>query len=120
MIPAKDAEALGAFSAESQHAGTGQTGDEYHSMSRRLVKSDELIKQLKHIVKAQHGKIEELRERLESEPAGTVRSQMAAHDQKDLKRVKEDNDELRRHVHRVKAENDRLKSESDTMRKANS
>lgn len=94
--------------------------DQQQVMMRRLWKSDELIKQLKHIVKAQHGKIEELRERLESEPAGTVRSQMAAHDQKDLKRVKEDNDELRRHVHRVKAENDRLKSESDTMRKANS
>jgi len=88
-------------------------------MMRRLWKSDELIKQLKHIVKAQHGKIEELRERLEFEPAGMVRAQMAAQDMTNFTRVKEDNEELRRHVHRVKGELEKVKSECDTLRRAN-
>mmetsp|Transcript_56336 Transcript_56336/g.98396 ORF Transcript_56336/g.98396 Transcript_56336/m.98396 type:complete len:644 (-) Transcript_56336:34-1965(-) len=93
--------------------------DEQQLMLRRLWKSDELIKQLKHIVKAQHGKIEELRERLEFDPTGQVRNLMAAHDLSNFAKVKEDNEDLRSKLHRQQAEIGQLKKENETLRKAN-
>jgi len=89
-------------------------------MMKRLWKSDELIKQLKHIIKAQHGKIEELRERLEYQPTPIVATHMVAQDVTDLARVKDDNEELRRQVYRTKAEMLKHKNENETLRKANS
>lgn len=89
-------------------------------MMKRLWKSDELIKQLKHIIKAQHGKIEELRERLEYQPTPIVATHMVAHDVTNLARVKDDNEELRRQVYRTKAEMLTHKQENETLRKANS
>lgn len=100
-------------------AGEGEEAEQ-DVMMRRLWKSDELIKQLKHIVKAQHGKIEELRDRLDFDPTGQVRANMAAQDLANFARVKEDNEDLRRQVHRLKGELGRMKGETDTLRKANS
>lgn len=102
---------LGSMSIEEE--------SEHQLMLRRLWKSDELIKQLKHIVKAQHGKIEELRERLEFDPTGQIRHLMATHDINNYAKVKEDNDELRSKVNRQQAEIVKLKGECETMRKAN-
>lgn len=101
-------------------AGPDGEETEQDIMMRRLWKSDELIKQLKHIVKAQHGKIEELRDRLDFDPTGAVRGKMAAQDLANFARVKEDNEELRRQVHRLKGEVGRMKGETETLRKANS
>jgi GAF domain-containing protein len=92
---------------------------EQQVMMRRLWKSDELIKQLKHIVKAQHNKIEELRERLESDPANLVKTHMASQEVKNSARLREDNEELRRHALRLKVELQRVKKDADTLRKAN-
>jgi len=102
-----------------QERRSPQQETEQQVMMRRLWKSDELIKQLKHIVKAQHGKIEELRERLEFEPAGLVRTQMANQDGENFARVKEDNEELRRHIHRGKAEIVKHKAENTNLKKIN-
>jgi hypothetical protein len=97
----------------------GAPDSEQQIMTRKLWKSDELIKQLKHIVKAQHGKIEEYRERLDSEPLGMVKTHMANQDITNFKVVKDDNEELRRQCHRARGELERVKQDNDTLRKAN-
>lgn len=97
----------------------GAPHSDHESMVRKLWKSDELIKQLKHIVKAQHGKIEELRERLDSEPLGMVKMHMANQAAENLSKVKEDNDDQRRKLQRVNGELEKVKSDNDTLRKAN-
>jgi uncharacterized protein YigA (DUF484 family) len=105
--------------SEKQSEKSNPLETEQQVMMRRLWKSDELIKQLKHIVKAQHGKIEELRERLEFEPAGMVRAQMAAQDMTNFARMKEDNAELRRSLLRVQGDLKKERAETANFRQVN-
>jgi GAF domain-containing protein len=99
--------------------GSNSPEDEQQVMLRRLWKSDELIKQLKHIVKAQHGKIEELRERLEFEPTGIIRGHLIEHDAMNMAKVRESNEELRQTVFRLKADLQKARGDNDTLRKTN-
>jgi GAF domain-containing protein len=105
--------------AHLRQSTSSMSAEDEQMLMRRLWKSDELIKQLKHIVKAQHNKIEELRERLDFEPLGSVRSLMANQDLSNVSKLKEDNDDLRRNVGRFKGEVEKLKRENSTLRKAN-
>lgn len=90
--------------------------DEHQSMLRRLHRSDELIKQLKHIVKAQHGKIEEFREKLEINSIGRS-LHVAAYEAQDFENTKNENDELRSSIGRLQAELSKTKQENGTLRK---
>lgn len=94
------------------------TEEEHQALLRRLHRSDELIRQLKHIVKAQHSKIEELRERCEY-AEGCIKSQMDEQDKVDVVQLKEDNDDFRRLVNKLRAEQAKVKGDNDTLRKAN-
>uniref|UniRef100_A0A7S4VC91 GAF domain-containing protein n=1 Tax=Alexandrium monilatum TaxID=311494 RepID=A0A7S4VC91_9DINO len=112
----------GAASAEGAHpssrATSPLTDEEHQALLRRLWRSDELILQLKHIVKAQHGKITELRERAETAERG-VRGAMREQDFSDMDQLKEENEVLRRAANQLRLEQAKLKSDNDTLRKAN-
>eukprot|EP00747_Dinoflagellata_sp_TGD_P169020 gnl/TRDRNA2_/TRDRNA2_196839_c0_seq1.p1 gnl/TRDRNA2_/TRDRNA2_196839_c0~~gnl/TRDRNA2_/TRDRNA2_196839_c0_seq1.p1 ORF type:complete len:655 (+),score=111.92 gnl/TRDRNA2_/TRDRNA2_196839_c0_seq1:50-2014(+) len=106
----------------SPEAPARRTPEEQDQLAQRLVKSDELIKQLKHIVKAQHGKIEELRQRLETDPSlseidPALRVTLASEDQKDHAKVRDANADLRRRVNTLEAENGKLKTDNENLRK---
>eukprot|EP00929_Paragymnodinium_shiwhaense_P038617 TRINITY_DN20390_c0_g1_i1.p1 TRINITY_DN20390_c0_g1~~TRINITY_DN20390_c0_g1_i1.p1 ORF type:complete len:832 (-),score=168.50 TRINITY_DN20390_c0_g1_i1:64-2559(-) len=104
-----------------------QLDDDAHAqLLRRLAKSDELIQQLKHIVKAQHSKIEEMREEAQQSelfksPFSTTFSMMQSinDDQESVQHLHE-NQRLQKELGRLKATLARLKTENDTLRKTNS
>lgn len=93
--------------------------EELQILSRRLWKSDELIKQLKHIVKAQHGKIEELRERLEFDPSGHVKALMASQDLNNHAKVKEAYEDMKTQLNKAKHEASKFKAENDNLKRVN-
>jgi len=98
------------------------TEEQQQQLMRRLWKSDELIKQLKHIVKAQHVKIEELRDKVVhlERPIGTrVDNILAEMEMKDVAIIKQDNEELQQRVNRLQHDSAKHKSENDTLRKVN-
>lgn len=91
---------------------------EHQALVKKLQRSDELIRQLKHMVKAQHGKIEELRERLDAALTG-VHVSISEREQGMVERMKHDNEQFRRMVNVLKADAAKIKSDNDTLRKAN-
>eukprot|EP00930_Biecheleria_cincta_P020039 TRINITY_DN15145_c0_g1_i3.p1 TRINITY_DN15145_c0_g1~~TRINITY_DN15145_c0_g1_i3.p1 ORF type:complete len:660 (+),score=99.58 TRINITY_DN15145_c0_g1_i3:42-1982(+) len=108
---------------EQPHDDGGEPGvmasiplEEHQSMLRRLHRSDELIKQLKHIVKAQHGKIEEFREKLEINSIGRS-PYVAAYEAQDFEKAKDENQELRARIGRLQAELSKAKQDNGNMRK---
>mmetsp|Transcript_28082 Transcript_28082/g.61304 ORF Transcript_28082/g.61304 Transcript_28082/m.61304 type:complete len:648 (-) Transcript_28082:167-2110(-) len=99
--------------------GTAASPQDVHATLRRLWKSEELIKELRKVVRAQHAKIEELREQVDEPAAQTFRSTMSHVEVKDLSTTKRENEELRRTVNQMKVEGAKLKSEAATLRKVN-
>lgn len=124
--PAQGALDEGAVGDKALSEAAVNKEDEMKLMQRRLAKSDELIKQLKHIIKAQHGKIEELRQKLELEvpsgahvPSFAVQNLLGAEMEKEHHRTKENNEQLTRSAGRLKYENEKLKKECESLRKVN-
>ncbi|CAE8709242.1 unnamed protein product [Polarella glacialis] len=120
ILPEENPEATEA--SESGHPTGSRDGQASahldQQLLRRLHRCDDLIKQLKHIIKAQHGKIEELREKLE---LATVSKSplIAGYEIEDLAKGRQDNEELRRSMSRQQAELVKAKSDNSTLRKAN-
>mmetsp|Transcript_66796 Transcript_66796/g.118245 ORF Transcript_66796/g.118245 Transcript_66796/m.118245 type:complete len:605 (+) Transcript_66796:44-1858(+) len=92
--------------------------EEHQALVQKLQRSDELIKQLKHIVKAQHGKIEEFREKLEIASIGKS-PLIASYEAQDFEKAKEEKDQLRQNLYRVQAELDKVKADNRNLRKVN-
>lgn len=92
--------------------------EELEELKSRAYKSDELIRQLKHIVKAQHGKIEELRESVET-PNEAMREMLSSKEKRDLEDAQTENADLRRQVHQLQAQLAKARKDADTLRKAN-
>eukprot|EP00438_Fugacium_kawagutii_P018909 Skav232601 [mRNA] locus=scaffold3249:20191:24765:- [translate_table: standard] len=67
--------------------------EQYEVLVKKLQTDEELIRQLKHIVKAQHGKIEEFREMLEATSVAK-NPLISAYEADDLKKALEKNQEL--------------------------
>lgn len=125
-VPPAPLGAVDESGAGDKTLGEAGTSDERALMQRRLAKSDELIKQLKHIIKAQHGKIEELRQRLELEvpsggqmPSFAVQTLLGAELEKEHQRTKDNNEQLTRATGRLKHENEKLRKECESLRKVN-
>jgi len=97
---------------------TAVPADQYQALVKRLQRDEELIKQLKHIVKAQHGKIEEFREMLEI--TSIAKSPLiSAYEAEDLKVALENNQDLHRKIHQLQAEMAKLRSENSSLKKVN-
>lgn len=92
--------------------------EQYEVLVKRLQKDEELIRQLKHIVKAQHGKIEEFREMLEA--TSVAKSPLiATYEAEDFKKALEKNQELQLKVSHLQAELGKVKGENSSLRKVN-
>lgn len=101
--------------------------DDVQRLQVRLSKSEELIKQLKHVIKAQHTKIEDLRNELDPDVAGSrmlgdltqaVQKHIEGNALKDLDKTKEANEELNRTNRRLKIELEKARADNETLRKA--
>eukprot|EP00440_Ansanella_granifera_P071233 gb/GFBE01077313.1/.p1 GENE.gb/GFBE01077313.1/~~gb/GFBE01077313.1/.p1 ORF type:complete len:654 (+),score=142.17 gb/GFBE01077313.1/:1-1962(+) len=92
--------------------------EEHQALARRLHRSEELIRQLKHIVKAQHGKIEEFREKLEISSIGKSPF-IATYEAEDFVKAKQDNEELRKRLNLAQAELVKVKADNTTLKKVN-
>eukprot|EP00927_Polykrikos_kofoidii_P022266 TRINITY_DN20827_c0_g1_i1.p1 TRINITY_DN20827_c0_g1~~TRINITY_DN20827_c0_g1_i1.p1 ORF type:complete len:849 (-),score=167.76 TRINITY_DN20827_c0_g1_i1:123-2669(-) len=100
-----------------------QDQQQIQQLMRRVWKSDELIKQLKQIVKAQHLKIEELRDRVEQseKPVVTniVASQMELMEKKDFMKLKADYESLRLKLSKAGSFASKYKAENLNLKRAN-
>jgi len=92
--------------------------DQYEVLVKRLQKDEELIRKLKHIVKAQHGKIEEFREMLEA--SSVAKSPLiSAYEAEDCKKAVEKNQELHLRISQLQAELAKVKAENSSLKKVN-
>ncbi|CAJ1358529.1 unnamed protein product, partial [Effrenium voratum] len=106
--------------ADGSTAGDGMAAvaaEEYEAIAKRLQRDEELIKQLKHIVKAQHGKIEEFREMLEV--TSSKSALISSYEAEDFKKAVESNQELHQQIHRLQAELAKYKAENSSLKKVN-
>eukprot|EP00811_Abedinium_folium_P027149 NODE_4081_length_1939_cov_4.811258.p1 GENE.NODE_4081_length_1939_cov_4.811258~~NODE_4081_length_1939_cov_4.811258.p1 ORF type:complete len:624 (-),score=187.75 NODE_4081_length_1939_cov_4.811258:68-1885(-) len=88
-------------------------------LKERLWKSDELIRQLKHVIKAQHAKIEQLRESIDTGTSGHVLLLLAEQEKTNIEKLRAESEKLRKRVNVLEAEAVKHRAQSDTMRKAN-
>lgn len=96
-------------------------------MAKRILKSDELIRQLKHVITAQHAKIEEQRRELELERAApklsalgpAVQSHVVASIEQERDIAAQKCEELSLTVRRLEGEKDRMAKEIATLKKVN-
>mmetsp|Transcript_8844 Transcript_8844/g.19718 ORF Transcript_8844/g.19718 Transcript_8844/m.19718 type:complete len:618 (-) Transcript_8844:9-1862(-) len=106
----------GQLSTESEN----EQADERVLLAQRLWNKNELIKQLKQIVQAQHLKIEELRARVEPFPLPTARSLNSALEEESRAALDaQELQDLRRSVAELTRDNASLKKENGNLHRAN-
>lgn len=79
---------------------------------------DDVVRQLQLVVRAQHGKIEELRTLLAG-PTHGVAASIAQHEREEIQRLEKENADYRLAVHALKAELQKARRDNDTLRRAN-
>lgn len=117
-----EAEAFKEMLEEMEGAGDLESlavpAEQYEVLLRRLHKDEELIRQLKRIVKAQHGKIEEFRGMLEA--TSVARSPLiSSYEAADFKKALEQNQELHQKIGHLQVELGKLKAENSSLKKVN-
>mmetsp|Transcript_21671 Transcript_21671/g.50665 ORF Transcript_21671/g.50665 Transcript_21671/m.50665 type:complete len:635 (+) Transcript_21671:65-1969(+) len=104
----------------ADEAAAAEAADDSVDLAKRLWSKNELIKQLKHVVQAQHSKIEELREELEILRTGSDRPFTALlHEEASATRRNQEMQELRHTVAQLSRDMASLKKENTTLQRAN-
>lgn len=116
--PQPQVRASSAFQTGDRAACASATSpDDQQILLRRLWRSDELIRQLKQIIKAQCLKIEQLGERPSCE--GVLNLHLASQASAQDDDVRQECEDYRHALNRLQAENGKLRSDNETLRKVN-
>lgn len=103
----------------SSTSGFGEEEEEDAEMMHQMLRNEELIKELQHIIELQRDKILDLEERIDFDPTGSLRKLVMSHDVSDYTKVKEENEALRHTVQRQQVQMKELRREIETLRKSN-